>query len=240
MSKMFQVSTLQALAMGYSREVISVKELLDHGDTGLGTYEDVNGEMIMVDGHAFRADEIGSVEEVSPETGVPFCAVTRLQGKREFPLSDIRDMDALKTVLDLKVEEDFGLNSMHVARIDGLFSSISARSEAPYRSQHVTLKEVLSKTQKEFFFSDMTGTLICVYFPDYMDGINAPGWHLHFISKDRKKGGHVFDVAMKEGTVRLDKISRIEIQLPKSAAFDTYSLKEVSQSEIKEVEQGKS
>lgn len=239
MEKMFQVSTLQALAMGYTRTVITVKELLEYGDTGLGTYEDVNGEMILVDGHPYRADETGAIEEVSMDAGVPFCAVSFLEGKRKFSLSNIDGIDALKTELDVKIEEDFGLNSMHMVRIDGSFSKISARSEAPYHSQHVTLKEMLSKTQREFFFSDIKGTLVCVYFPDYMDGINAPGWHLHFVSEDRRYGGHVFEMSLDEGTVLLDKITQIEIKLPKDAAFDTYSLKDASQNEIKEVEQGK-
>ena len=71
-----------------------------------------------------------------------------------------------------------------------------------------------------------------------MDGINAPGWHLHFVSEDRKYGGHVFDLSLEEGRVLLDKTTQIEIKLPEDAAFDTYSIKEASQSEIKEVEQG--
>ena len=45
MIKMYQVSTLQALAMGYTRGVITVQELLKHGSIGLGTFEDVNGEV---------------------------------------------------------------------------------------------------------------------------------------------------------------------------------------------------
>ena len=235
---MYQVSTLQALAMGYNKSVVSVKELLEHGDTGLGTYEDVNGEMILVDGHPYRADENGAVVEAGDDFGVPFCAITKLEGMRKFSLADIENIEAIKTALDLKIEEDFGLNSMHVARIDGYFNRIDARSEAPYKSQHITLKETLKITQKDFAFSDIKGTLVCVYFPDYMDGINAAGWHLHFISEDRKLGGHVFDLSMKEGQVKLDKISEIQIRLPNSPAFDTYSLKNASQDEIKEVEQG--
>lgn len=49
-NKMYQVSSLQALALGYSRAVVTVGELLQQGDTELGTYEDVNGEMIVLDG----------------------------------------------------------------------------------------------------------------------------------------------------------------------------------------------
>ncbi len=47
--KMFQVSTLQALMLGYSRAVIPVSELLRHGNIGLGTFTDVDGEMIVLD-----------------------------------------------------------------------------------------------------------------------------------------------------------------------------------------------
>lgn len=235
--KMYQVSTLQALAMGYTRAVITVGELLQHGDIGLGTFEDVNGEMIMLDGCCYRAREEGSVEMAEEEMGVPFSAVAHLKDNGHIPLGRVEGIEELKRLLDLKIEEDFGLNSMHVVRVDGSFEKISARSESPYRSQHISLKEILKGTQKDFYFDDIAGTLVCVYFPDYMDGINAPGWHLHFVSDDRSRGGHVFDLVMKEGSMLVNKISQIHIQLPDTPAFDTYSLKEASQDEIKDVEQ---
>ena len=236
---MYQVSTLQALSLGYTCPVVTVEELLRHGDTGLGTFEDAGGEMIVLDGRCWRADGTGAVSEAPPETGVPFASVSELAGGVRFESEAMPDLASLRTVLDLKIEEGFGLNSMHMVRIDGEFEKICARSESPYRSHHVHLKDILQKTQKDFFFSEITGSLICVYFPDYMDGINAPGWHLHFISGDKTRGGHVFDLEMNEGAVIVNKISRIEIQLPCTPAFDTYSLKEASQDESKQVEQGK-
>lgn len=235
-NKMYQVATLQALALGYSRAVISTGELLLEGDTGLGTFENVNGEMIVMDGHCYRADQEGNVTEVSPETGVPFAAVARLNGEQTFKLGKMPDITSVRTELTKKIEERFGLNSMHVVRIDGLFEKVDARSEAPYRSHHVTLKEVLGKNQKAFVFESIRGSLVGVYFPDYMDGINMPGWHLHFLSEDRAKGGHVFDVCVREGIAKVDKITRIDINLPKEAVFDTYSLKQDLQDEIKSVE----
>ena len=237
--KMFQVSTLQALALGYSRAVIDVGELMRHGDIGLGTFEDVNGEMIAIDGHCYRADEKGDVKEADAKTGVPFSCVTFFKETRCCETGSADNIEKLKIWLDLRIEEDFGLNSMHIVRIDGSFKRICARSESGYRAHHVSLKDALSKTQRDFFFDDIKGTLVCVYFPDYMDGINATGWHLHFISQDRKKGGHVFDLLMEEGTAYIDKISNIEIALPNEPAFDTYALKGASKDEIKSVEQGK-
>ena len=237
-NKIYQVSTLQALALGYTRPVVKVEEFLRHGDTGLGTFESVDGEMILVDGICYQAKQDGSIVRAENTVGVPFAVAGTLKNASAFPMEKMRSIEEIKTALTLKIEEWFGLNSIHIARIDGYFETVRARAGAAYRSQHVTLKDILSKTQKDFSFEKLSGTLVCVYYPDYMDGINAAGWHLHFVSKDRTRGGHVFEVAMESGECLLQKIDRIEIQLPREAAFDTYSLKEASNDEIKEVEQG--
>lgn len=235
----YQVSTLQALAMGYTSAVITVEELLRHGDTGLGTFEGVDGEMIVLDGVCYRATADGAAKQVSPETGVPFASVSNLSNWRRFPLEAVPDIETLKNILTMHIEEMFGLNSMHMVRINGSFERVCARSETGQLTHHITLKEMLQNNQRDFIFDEVDGTLVCVYYPDYMDGINAPGWHLHFLSADKTRGGHVFDLSLRRGQADMDKISRIEIRLPNSASFDTYSLKNASQEEIRQVEQGK-
>lgn len=237
--KMFQVSTLQALAMGYTRKVTTVGELMEHGDTGLGTFEDVNGEMIALDGHCYRAAKDGAVTEAPLDEGVPFASVAPFAAEKVFDLESITDIESLKDQLDLAIEEWFGLNSIHIVKIDGEFERISARSELSFRSQHISLKRILDMTQRSFEFDNVKGTLVCVYYPDYLDGINAPGWHLHFLSEDRTLGGHTFDVVLKHGTVSMQKLTGVEIELPTEPAFDTYTLKQASNDEIKKVEQGK-
>ena len=237
--KMYQVSTLQALALGYTRSVINVGELKKHGDTGLGTFEGVDGEMIMANGHCYRALDNGDVVEANEDMGVPFSSVCCFVGQRSFELGAIKNIDFLKDELNNRIEMNFGLNSMHMVRIDGEFEIVRARSESPYIANHVPLKDMLVQTQKSFEFCDISGTLVCVYYPDYMNGINASGWHFHFISEDCTKGGHVFDLIIKSGRVLLDKINQIEIQLPTEPIFDTYELNKASEKDIKKVEQGK-
>ena len=64
--KIYQVSTLQALMLGFSRAFIPVSALLKHGDIGLGTVTDVDGEMIVLDGCCYRATENGDVVLAEP------------------------------------------------------------------------------------------------------------------------------------------------------------------------------
>ena len=239
MEKFYQVSTLQALALGFSKSVITVEELLKHGSLGLGTFEDVDGEMIVIDGKCYRAKNDGSVVIAENERGVPFASVCEFQVQRLEKMGKMESIEQLKEWLTLRIEEDFGLNSMYAVRIDGNFPKVDARSESGTKAHHITLKDALSVTQKAFIFENIRGSLVCVYYPDYMDGINATGWHLHFLSEDQKHGGHIFNVEMKEGNAAFCKITSVEVRIPDSPAFDTYALKSASQDEIKTVEQGK-
>lgn len=237
--KYYQVSTLQALAQGFSKSVITVDELLAYGDLGLGTFEDVDGEMIVLDGKCYRAQSNGEVVPAEGVRGVPFASVCSFQPHRLEKLEKVDNIEQLKVWLTLRIEEEFGLNSMYAVRIEGEFSKVDARSESGTKAHHVTLKDALSVTQKAFVFENIKGSLVCVYYPDYMDGINVAGWHLHFLSQNRKYGGHVFDVSLTQAEAAFCRITSVEIQIPDTPAYDTYALKDASQEEIKKVEQGK-
>ena len=238
--KYYQVSTLQALAQGFSKSVVTVEQLLRHGDLGLGTFEDVDGEMIVLDGTCYRALSSGDVVPAENDRGVPFASVCFFQPQRHETPESTDGIERVKEWLTLRIEEDFGLNSMYAVRIDGVFSKIDARSESGTKAHHVTLKEALSVTQKAFVFENIKGSLVCVYYPDYMNGINAAGWHLHFLSEDRKHGGHVFDVGLTRGEAAFCRITSVEVRIPDSPAYDTYALKEASKEEIEDMELGKS
>ncbi|SDP73937.1 acetolactate decarboxylase [Selenomonas ruminantium] len=238
--KYYQVSTLQALALGFSKSVITVGELLQHGNLGLGTFEDVDGEMIVLDGKCYRAQNNGEVVPAENERGVPFASICCFQSHRTETFEKMDTIEQIKEWLTLRIEEEFGLNSMYAVRINGEFSRVDARSESGTKAHHVTLKDALSITQEAFIFENIKGSLVCVYYPDYMDGINAAGWHMHFLSEDKRKGGHVFDISMTRGNASFCKITSLEIRIPDSPAFDTYALKCASKEEIQSVEQGKS
>ena len=237
---MYQISTLNALALGYTRRVSTVAELLEHGNIGLGTFENADGEMIVLDGSCYRATDDGSVTKVPNECGVTFASVAFMEGDTDmFDLHDIDCIESLKNQLDLKIEEGFGLNSMHVVRVDASFRIVKARAEKGVPTQHVELKEILKERQREFEFERIMGTLVCLYHPDYMQGMNAAGWHFHFLSSDTKFGGHVFDLAFLHGRCMHKRLNQMQVKLPSEPVFDTYSLTSLDKGDIKQVEQGK-
>ena len=207
---LFQASTIGALIEGAFEGDVSFSELAEHGDLGLGTLNHLDGEMVALGGRFYRADVDGNVDEVPPHERTPFAVVVPFQGQISFDLEGSADHRALLSLIDSRIPE--GLASCAV-RIDGRFELVRARSvprqEPPYRP----LTEVVSD-QRVFELKGVDGTMLGFRFPEYAEGIEVSGWHLHFISEDRTRGGHVLDSRVETAHVELDPSGDLHIELP--------------------------
>lgn len=236
MAFMYQVSTLQALAKGDFYGNATIEELLANGNIGLGTFEAVDGEMIVLDGICYRAKADGTVEIADASDATPFASVTYLNKELTFDLKKIADMSELLAKLD-EVGKAHGENNIYACRIDGYFNEIYARSEKKQHSEpYKTFAKVLETDQREFEFKNVSGSLVCVYFPQYMDGLNVAGWHVHFISDDRTMGGHVFYCSLQEGKAYMSRTEGFSFLVPKTKFFQKLTLTDVSKEEIESVE----
>lgn len=234
----YQVSTLQSLVMGNYYGSCDMATLLDHGDIGLGTFDAVAGELIVIDGKCYQILGDGSAVEAKPDDTTPFASVAWLTEGETIRFGRLGSIEALKDALDERVDI-LGVNNMYVVRIDGHFNWVAARTELRQEEPYKPFAEVLKTDERRFKFENLDGTLIAFYFPTYLEGVNTPSWHLHFISADRKWGGHVFDIDMQNGKAILNKTDRFVMDLPHNKAFDKANLKDASQDEIKQIEQGK-
>ena len=236
MALMYQVSTLQALAKGDFYGNATIAELLSYGDTGLGTFRAVDGEMIVLDGECFKAKADGTVERAAANDSTPFASVTFLNKEHHLELKQVTTMQEFLSLMEAKVQR-IGANSIYACRVDGSFSEVYARSEKKQLAEpYKTFAKVLETDQREFEFTNVSGSLVAVYFPKYMDGLNVPGWHVHFISDDRTMGGHVFDFTMLKGSGSFGAASGFTFTIPKTKYFQTLKLTDVSKQEIESVE----
>lgn len=210
---MYQVSTLQALLDGGYDGHITVGELRKHGDIGVGTFDKIDGEMIVVDGTVYQARYDGSVRVADDNLTTPFANVTHFDRDITITLPKVTSMEDLTAKLNAAIANQSSLPStggsgmvLYVARMDITnCESIHVRSELPQQKPYRPLMEVLKTDQREFTYSNIAGTIVALYFPDFFDKQNSTGWHLHFLSADKTKGGHVFDIMTNDSvTVHLD------------------------------------
>lgn len=231
----YQVALLQSLTQGYYDGIIKVSELKQHGDIGIGTFEGVNGEMIVLDGTVYQALGDGTVQKADDNETVPFSNVTFFDKDGSLALSDINDVNALKEKLNAMVEQN-GKNLFYFVKMSGTFDKMNVRSEIKQEKPYKTLDKALETDQREFNYDNIPGTVVALYCPDYMNGLNTPGWHFHFISDDKAKGGHVLDLQFAGATVEYDATPEFDMCLTDNGDFQQMELSKDVSDAIKKVE----
>jgi acetolactate decarboxylase len=206
--------------------VLPIPELLRYGDFGVGTLDHLDGELIVLDGKAYQVRGDGVVVAVGSDRSTPFVTIVRFDADGEFPCPQAASLSDLDAQLNDAMLQK---NSFLAIRVDGQFSSITLRSvhrqEPPYRP----LAEVV-KSQSVWTHAEVRGTLVGVRCPAWVDGLNVPGYHWHFLSTDRKLGGHVLDCRVQDAQVRYDVCRNWLVKLDSSAEFNGMDLgKDLSQ-----------
>lgn len=207
---LFQASTIGALLDGAYEGDLSFAELAEHGDLGLGTLNGLDGEMIALDGSFYRANVDGEVAEVEPEERTPFAVVTRFEPTIDVELGGPLNHVELLASLDELIPAGSASSAI---RLDGHFELVRARSVPRQSPPYRPLTEVVLE-QHVFELSEVEGTMLGFRFPDYVEGIEVSGYHLHFISADRTRGGHVLASRSRGLRAGLDPSSELHIELP--------------------------
>ncbi len=213
--EIFQVSTLSALVEGVLDGDIPYRDVMQHGDFGLGTFNALNGEMTAFDGHFFHMFADGSVAPVNPDELTPFCAVTRFNGDAEIDVTESMSRDALLALIDGTIPSG---NLFYAIRLDGVFSNVVTRTVRRQSRPYPSLLRA-SEGQAEMRFEQVAGTMVGFRSPSYVQGVTVAGYHLHFVDSERRRGGHVLDFQLESGAVLIDRDIDLHLELPTSDQF---------------------
>lgn len=213
-STLFQVSTSMALVEGIYQGAVSIGQLRQHGDFGLGTFEGLDGEMVAVDGRFYQVRSDGTVRAAADEDLSPFAVVTHFEAEQSFPIPDCPDLNFLSARLDqLRISS----NVFYAVRVDGTFRLMHTR--AMCKSREGTPLVVAAAHQPEFRMHDVAGTLAGFWSPEYVKTLEVPGYHLHFVTDDRTAGGHLPDCSGLDLRVQIQQVNEIRIALPENEEF---------------------
>lgn len=234
---MHQIATLQSLMVGNYDGFVSVSELRKHGNIGVGTFERIDGEMIVLDGTVYQARYDGSVKIADDNIGVPFATVTYFDCDTVVTFDRIDNLKSFGARLDETIDNS-GRNLIYAVRIDvPECQKVIVRSEVPQDKPYRMLAETMTTAQREFSYENIGGTIVAVYFPSFFALQNTPGWHFHFISDDRTKGGHVLDLSVGIPVkVQIDATPYYNLYMPDKESFSHKKLDMDLSKDIQKVE----
>lgn len=231
-NQLYQVSTLQALIQGVYDGPTEVKDLKQYGNMGIGTFNRLDGEMVAFDNEFYQVKANGSVIRVAEESKTPYASVTFFRPKDKVEILDIKSLDELHSQIDEIIPST---NYFYAIRVQGLFDKIKVRSVPAQKKPYRPLTEVV-KEQSLFTYSKIPGNIIGFYSPKFVKDLRVAGYHLHFLSQDHTKGGHVLDCQIQEAMIEYQSLNNFKLFLPLHKGFSELDLQNTSQKSIQSVE----
>ena len=229
---LFQISTINVLLDGVYDGEVTYEKLKQYGDFGIGTFNGLDGEMIGLEGKFYQVKADGRAYLVDDSMKTPFAVVTFFEADKSALLDKIENYGQLKQSLDKLLPTK---NIFYAIKIEGVFKYVKTRSVPGQNKPYPLLVEVV-KTQSIFEFHNIKGTIVGFWCPCYVEGVNVPGYHLHFITEDRKAGGHLLECHLQNARVEIDYTSEFYMALLKSDEFYKTDLTRKKQKELERVE----
>jgi len=206
---LYLCAPVNALVEGIYEENIPLTEIKRHGDFGLGTFDDLDGEMVILDGDVYQITADGEAHGVPDDLHTPFAVVTFFEPTFGAAFEDAMDYETFLARLDALFPSP---NLFYAVRVRGRFDRVRARS-VPKQHNYRPLSEA-AHDQHEFRFDGVEGCLAGFFTPAFMASLNVPGLHLHFLSQDRRRGGHLLECRTHGVTVEVQMIHTLELSLP--------------------------
>ncbi len=232
---LFQYSIIDALLAGVFDGNLSTGELKQHGDFGIGTFNGLDGEMIVIDGKVLKMRANGEIIEVSDTVKTPLAFVKFFQPDT---VLTIRGKSVTYEGLKSQLSPYLNENKIYAIRLKGNFRRVEARSVAPAPKPYPELAAYLAAGgQTSFSFSDTRGTCIGFVSPVYTARTNVPGYHLHYVDESLEQGGHVFDFEADTLSIEIDRVQGFTIELNTHKDYDIADLNKNRKEELKTVEQ---
>ncbi len=212
---LYQTSTIQALSAGDYDGQITLCELKEHGNFGLGTFQGLEGEMVALDGLFYQVKVDGRVHLVNKAKGIPFAQVTFFDTDQTFTVANELSYADLSRYLDKLLSSR---NIFYAVKISGLFKYVKTRSVPKQAKPYPGLDQAV-KEQKVFEFHNIKGTIVGFRSPEYSKSFSVGGYHLHFISADRRSGGHLLDFQASRVKIEIDETADFYLSLPTNQEF---------------------
>ena len=233
-NRIYLCAPINALVEGIYEQSIPMSEIKKYGDFGLGTFNDLDGEMMLVDGEVYQAASDGSVNVVADTVQTPFAAVAFFHAMSSEESDHVLSYEALQQWLTNLMPSP---NLFYAFRIQGLFELVKTRS-VPKQLTYRPLVEV-TKEQPVFEFRQVEGTCVGFYTPSFMGSVSVPGFHLHFLSSDKQKGGHILDCQPKNVKAEIQFLYTLELSLPMSLDYLTWDFQRDIEKDLDSAEKDK-
>lgn len=184
----WQVGTYDYLTNPADYTGLAPLSSVDHGQTlGLGTFDRLDGELVLVGGTYYRVGTDGRPATFDPARTTPFFQSIRFRADRSGPVPPGTTCTQLLQAVNALAGTAAGVVAV---RVRGTFTDLVTRSVPAQTQPYPPLAQVVAG-QTLFPLGQTRAVLVGFRTGQDFAGVGAPGLHLHGVTADRSAGGHV-------------------------------------------------
>ena len=213
--EVYQVSLMSALMAGVYDGPTTIGSLLEHGSFGVGTFEALDGEMIVLDGHCYRMRSDGSATLVGQSERTPFASVSDFVADESLAIPDGATQEQVLALVDDALGS---LNYPAGVRLTGTFASVATRTVQRQSRPYPPMAEATAGEEVRHWTS-FAGVISGFFTPGYLQSVSVPGYHLHALDDARMHGGHVLDFRVEHATAQICRLAGLRVALPSEPGF---------------------
>ncbi len=186
-ARVHQVGTYDYLTQPDFTGLAPLSAAIDGATLGLGTFDGLDGEFVMVAGVPYRVGMDGPPTIVDPSRSTPFAQAIDFRPDTSGPVAPGTTCANLGPVIQQLAGTTAGIVAV---RVRGTFTDLVTRSVPAQRVPYPSLAEVIAQ-QATFPLPGRRSVLVGFWQGPDMKGLGQPGLHLHGVTGDRRAGGHV-------------------------------------------------
>jgi acetolactate decarboxylase len=154
------------------------------------------------------------VHPVANDVKTPFAVITKFEPDHTLTLDDCPNFARIRGSFDsIRASQ----NLFYAFRVSGKFDSMHVRAVCKTH-EGVPLVQAAAM-QAEYTYKNVEGTLVGFWSPEFAKSFNVPGYHFHFLSADKSKGGHVLECSGQSIKLESHRESVIAVVLPENEEF---------------------
>jgi alpha-acetolactate decarboxylase len=232
---LYNYGVIDGLIGGLYKGTLPVNELKLKGDFGIGAPDMLDGELTLLDGKAYQTKATGETLVLPDQYNISFSSVNFFKADTTFYITSLTDQKAILEVIQKALANK---NSMYAIKISGDFEYVKTRAFPPTDGPPFPVLSTILDKQKFFDHQNTSGTLIGYHLPEFINGINANGFHFHYLSNDKANGGHMIDFKGKNQKIEISQLKSLELDIPTDADFQNFQFPKRVNEDLKRVEKG--
>lgn len=212
----YQISTFGALVEGCLDGFISLKELRKLGNFGIGGITGLDGEITCLDGEFYHLLENGSINFADKKAMSPRMTMSFFKASRSININQPFFYNDLQKIIESSIPSK---NIMYAIKIIGDFTFVKTKCYPKQNKPYPRGGVKIASSKKIFEMSNIRGTMIGYFMPEHLKELGYFKYHFHFLSADKKYGGHIIDFKIIQGNIEIDDKHNLFVSLPKSIDY---------------------